>query len=186
MLGLLNSRRRPQLLTARQDFFLLIVALTPLVLLPMLNWLDMSWSGSAVMVAVLAGALAFAAPQRRWVVYNILPDAAQQAACRAMRSMHACFEAAPGAGIVVDGHVTVHLAAFVPLRNVSIRLSGADAAFAARFEQALARALHSSPAPLSPMAVGLLLVATTMLLAPLALMAHRVPEIVRILTDLLH
>jgi hypothetical protein len=35
------------------------------------------------------------------------------------------------------------------------------------------------------MAVSLLVVATAMLVAPLALMAHRVPDIVRLLTDLL-
>jgi hypothetical protein len=36
------------------------------------------------------------------------------------------------------------------------------------------------------MAVGLLIVATALLLAPLVTVVHRAPEIVRILTDLLH
>ncbi|MGB2822184.1 MAG: hypothetical protein WBF17_14465, partial [Phycisphaerae bacterium] len=38
VLGLLNSRPRPQLLRGRRDFALLIVALSPLFVLPVLHW----------------------------------------------------------------------------------------------------------------------------------------------------
>jgi hypothetical protein len=187
VLGLLNSRRRPQLLTARQDFILLIVALCPLVLLPLLGWLDMSWAGALAATAALAGGVALAAPRgHAWVIYNIPSHQAQEVVERALRSLHADFAPAPGGFRVADGNTAVKITAFAPLHNVSIRLADSDAAFARRFEQAVGQTLAACEAPVSPMAVTLLLVATTMLMAPLAMMAQRVPELVRLLSDLIH
>jgi len=56
VLGLLNSRRHPQLLRARRDFLLLIAALCPLFVLPVLEWSAGSWAAPAVLAAAAGGA----------------------------------------------------------------------------------------------------------------------------------
>jgi hypothetical protein len=85
---------------------------------------------------------------------------------------------------VPEQQATVCLSRFNFLRNVSVRLEGGSDEFAAQFSQALAGGMARMSAQTSPMAVGLLLVATGMLVAPLALVANHVPEVVRVLTDL--
>ena len=57
-LGLLNSRRCPQLLRGRRDFALLIVALCPLFVCPALGWVQST--AAALGLLALAGASAFA------------------------------------------------------------------------------------------------------------------------------
>ena len=85
-----------------------------------------------------------------------------------------------------DSRYSVQVGAFPPLRNATIRLLGGDRELARRFERELWQVLRSCEVQTSRMAVSLMLVAATMLVAPLAMMAHRMPEIVRLLTDLLH
>jgi len=185
IIGLLNSRRRPQLLTGRRDFALLMAAICPAFLLSL-----GSLAGSApAMIALVAGgavAVLFLAPKTpTWVIYNISHQAGCSAACRALRDIG--IDARPGArGIeVVDSGVFVEVGGFSLLRNVSIRLRGADRAFSRRFGAALAQVLSEMPVPTTPMASSFLMIATAMLVAPVALIVQQVPEIVRILTDLL-
>ena len=53
------------------------------------------------------------------------------------------------------------------------------------FENQLSAYVGEIEAPPSPMAVSLLMVATLVIIAPMMLVAHHAPEIVRLLTDLL-
>ena len=71
------------------------------------------------------------------------------------------------------------------MRNVSLRMTGGSEDAWRAFEQRLASRLDRIETTSNPTAVGLLLLATGMFVAPLALMAHHAPEIVRLLTDLL-
>jgi hypothetical protein len=185
VLGLLNSRRHPQLLTGRLDFAVLTAAISPLFLLPLLNWLGLSLAFAAAAVAVVGGGALVLVPRGcTWVVYNVHAEQVREAVSTALRRMGLEFRPAED-GYDLGGP-RVQVSGFSPLRNATIRLLGGDPRLARRFERALWEVLRGCEAQTSPMAVSLLLVAGTMLVAPLALMAHRVPEIVRLLTDLLH
>jgi len=185
VLGLLNSRPHPQLLSGRLDFAILTVAISPLFLLPLWAWMGPSVGFLLAAVAILAaGALVLAPRGKSWVIYNVRVDEARVAVAGALRRMG--LEASELGGLFDLGDARVQVGAFPPLRNATVRLLGGDRELARRFERALWEVLRSCEAPTSRMAVSLLLVAATMLAAPLAMMAHRVPEIVRLLTDLLH
>jgi asparagine N-glycosylation enzyme membrane subunit Stt3 len=163
ILGLLNSRRRPQLLRGRRDFALLIVALSPLFVLPVLHW-----SGGS------------------WVIYNVTPSQAVRAVGDALRAAGLDSSGRDGAFDLTGRAATVQVSPFPLLRNVSIRMTGTDRRASGRFEAALARQLGGISAETTPMAMALLLVAAAMLVAPLAMVAPRAGEIVRILTGMLY
>jgi hypothetical protein len=185
VLGLLNSRAHPQLLSGRMDFAILTIAISPLLLLPMLNWLGLSPAFAAAAIAVVGGGALVLVPRgQTWVLYNVQGEQARTAVASALRRMglEAQFQ---GGAYLLDG-ARVLVSGFSPLRNATIRLLGGDKTLARRFERALWDVLRGYEVQASPMAVSLLLVAVAMLVAPLALVAHRVPEIVRLLTDLIH
>lgn len=187
VLGLLNSRRHPQLLTGRLDFVLLLVALSPLFLLPVLNLFGLSILATAAAVVLLALAVLALSPRdRAWVIYNVPADQVHNILARALNSMGLAVQAGEDSYQLDSHQARIQLKSFAPLRNVTVRLTGGDAALAGDLEKALCRSLVTIEAQTSPMAMSLLLVATAMMVAPLALMAHRVPEIVRVLGDLLH
>ena len=72
------------------------------------------------------------------------------------------------------------------LRNVSISTEGDEVVdFGGKFEKLISAQLAEVPTVASPMAVTFLLIATAMLVAPLGLLADRMPEMVRIITDLI-
>ncbi|MCJ7543553.1 MAG: hypothetical protein MUP47_03140 [Phycisphaerae bacterium] len=186
ILGLLHTRRRPQMLTGRADFALMIAALSPLVFLPAMSYLG-GWGLWALAAAAgLAGAvLLLSGGGRSWVVYNISPHATRDAVGAALRAMHVNF-ARSGDRFVADaGRLTVTIETFPLLRNATIRLTGGQTPLARTFQDALARRLEALECQTSPMAVSMLLVAVVMLAAPLAMMAQDAPQIVRLLTDLL-
>ena len=184
-LGLLNSRRHPQLLTGRRDFILLVAALSPLGILPVLHYVGASLAAGAAAVA-LAGILLLLAPRgATWVIYNLPPDEARDLVVAVLGSLGLDAFAVPDGFRLADGGGNVQISGFPLLRNVSIRLHGVRKQLAGRFEAALCEALSAVRVETTPMAVSMLLIATAMMLVPLALVAPRVPEIVRILTDLL-
>jgi hypothetical protein len=183
VLGLLNSRGRPQLLSGRLDFAILTAALCPSFLLPLVSWLGFSPLALGAAAVLVGGVIVLAPRGRNWVVYNVQAAEARSAVARALRKLGLEFHD-DGAGYALNG-ASVRLAAFAPLRNATIRLVGGDRQLVRSFERALGEVLHSYEAQTSPMAVSLLLVATAMLVAPLALMAHRVPDVVRLLTGLI-
>jgi len=186
VLGLLNSRRSPQLLSGKQDFVLLIVALSPLFVIPMLHHWEPSLATVLAGVGIVGGGIAVLVPRgHTWVIYNLPARQGRDAVAQALRSMGVDFQTDAIGFRLSDGNGLVYVSPFPLLRNVSVRLVGTPGDFAARFEAALSGVLSGRAVVTSPMAVSLLLVATAMLVAPLALMAQRVPEIVRLLTHLL-
>jgi hypothetical protein len=83
----------------------------------------------------------------------------------------------------------LRISTFTLLRNVSITVEGYDKRhrpLLERFEREFARLIGSVDAHPSPMAVSFVLVSTAMIVAPLALMSNRMPEMVRLITDLVH
>lgn len=188
VLGLLNSRRHPQLLRGRRDFALLVIALSPLFALPALSYIGIS-PLTVVGVAAAVGGLVWAMAPRgeSWVIYNTALPQAARAVEQALTAMGLHTARSRRHVFRLQGQdATIEVTSFSLLRNVSIRLRGGDAPLARRFERELAVVLGEIRTEPHPMAVGLLLVATAMLVAPLALVAHRAGEIVRILTDLLN
>lgn len=186
ILGLLNSRRRPQLLTGWMDFALLIVALSPILILPTFGLLGVSiLTAGLAALTVAAVVLLLGPPAGSWVVYNtsvrqvrrLLGSALDDAGIQAVETENGFDLTAADAGIEIGG--------FGLLRNVTIRLHGGDKALARAIEGHLAVRIGSVSAETSPMAMALLLVATCMLVAPLTLMAGQAWQIVRIITDLL-
>ncbi len=185
LLGLLNSRRHPQLLSGRQDFALLMVALSPLAFGPAMHYLNGGlWMVPACVVLLIGGIWALAPRGRAWVIYNLPLSSARQTVIDAFEAMGRCSRNTPRGVEVEQGRAFVEFSSFPLLRNVSLRLVGGDEDLWRTFESHLSLRLKSIETVPSPMAVSLLLVATAMIVAPMALMVHHAPEIVRILTDL--
>ncbi|MDY6914380.1 MAG: hypothetical protein SVT52_07995 [Planctomycetota bacterium] len=184
ILGLLNSRRHPQLLTSRRDFAMLLAALSPLFVLPAVGH---SPTTLLAVAATLAGAIVLLAPRgKSWVIYNMPPAQARNCIARSLRAIGLQPKSRPDGFDIEHDSAFVRISGFWLVRNVSVRLVGGSEELAGRFQASLAKTLSQVRAETTPMAVSLLLVATAMMVAPLALMAHRVPEIVRLLTDLLY
>jgi len=187
VLGLLNTRRHPQLVRGRVDFILLMAALAPLAICPLAAWV-----GSSPVAMAAAGAAALAAawllspPRESWVIYNIAPAAAASVVERALRRAGLDFAHEPGEQTFRLGDGQVRLSSFPLLRNVSIRAVGCDGRACDLFERALAEHVVRLDARTTPAAMAMLLVATVMLVAPLAMVAPKAVELVRILTGLLY
>ncbi|KPK79221.1 MAG: hypothetical protein AMJ81_13630 [Phycisphaerae bacterium SM23_33] len=187
LLGLLNSQPRPQLVSGRTDFILLNAAFLPVFCVPVLNYLAASaWAMPAVLGGLLA-ATTLMAPRRygSWVIYNIsLPDALR-AAERALQAMGEPSQRRGRALVLAHRDIRLRLACLPLLRNVSISVDGSDLkAFGKAFEGLFGAELVAVPAGTTPMAVTFLLIGIAMLVAPLGLFADRVPEMVRLITDL--
>ncbi len=186
ILGLLNTRRTPQILAGRLDFALLITAMAPLVVLPVLHMLGISPASIVAACGVVACGILVLAPRgRTWVVYNASPEEADRAVADALRAIGYTWKKTAGTFNISDGRETVDLTPFPLLRNVSVQFHGRDEA-GARFGRELTRALVNVPAEPQATAVALLVVAMTMLVAPLAMMANQAGEIVRLVTDFLN
>jgi len=186
ILGLLNSRRRPQLLTGRRDFVLLIAALGPLFILPVLVCFAAPPGPVLLGVALLCAAIWALAPRgRTWVLYNIPQAEASRSVERALTAMELEFRSRENGFDLVGRDAAIEVCCFSLLRNVSIRLRGGGDCLARRFERELSRAVSDVRVETGPMVVAMLLVSAAMLVVPLTLVAHRAGEIVRLLTDLL-
>ncbi|MFA6134658.1 MAG: hypothetical protein WC869_11650 [Phycisphaerae bacterium] len=187
ILGLLNSRRRPQILSARRDFAILLTALSPLVFLPAWALLGVSWPVMLAVPLVLVAAIAMLAPPARsWVVYMLSAREAREVVSCVLRRLNQDFSPQGDGFVIPSLGARVELSGFSLLRNVTIRLHGGDQALARSFRQALGTHLRTVETEPSAMAISLLLVSTAMLAAPLALMARNMPELVRIITGLLY
>jgi hypothetical protein len=187
VLGLLNTRSRPQMLRARLDLAMLAGALSPLVVCPLMSWAGQSYLAMAAVAAGGVAAIWLLSPARAsWVIYNITPAEAQAAVAKALDRAGMAFQRSQGEQFLLlqGGHV--ELGSFPLLRNVTVRMTGCDRPTVHTFEQALAGRIELLSAQTTPTAMAMLLVATTMLVAPLAMVAPRAVEIVRILTGLLY
>jgi len=205
VLGLLNSRKHPQLLTSRQDFVLLMTILSPLVLVPGLGMLEGFWS-VALAAALLGGLGLLLLTDHRggqWVMYNLSPDQALDLAERCLTRLGArvthtasglefeettAAHLANTAGVAVGNppRVVLDVRPFPLLRNVSLRLRNASPHFTRRFRDELSRQLAATESPTTTMAMAMLIVATAMMIAPLAMIVQKAPELVRLLTDMGH
>jgi len=187
-LGLLNSQETPQILSARTDFILLNIAFFPALLVPLLNYIGASIPTLMIILAGVIVVVMIVAPVKRgnWVIYNItLPDALR-ATGRALQALGEPFKR-QGRSISLLNYNTIITFSSMPLlRNVSISIKGDGAKeLHERFEPALIEQLTGIKATISPTAMTFLLIATVMMVAPLGLLANRVPEMVRLITDLL-
>ncbi len=186
ILGLLNSRRHPQLLTGRRDFSLLVLALSPMFVLPVLNLVGVSVQTVVLAATAVAVGLAVLSPRgNSWVIYNMPLPQAMETVADVLRSLGLNTRPTKGGLHLGPDGTFVEVGGFPLLRNVSVHLRSADRQLAHKLEAGLARKLASVPAQSNPAAVALLLIATAMLVLPMTLMAERVPEVVRILTGLL-
>ncbi|MBS3734886.1 MAG: hypothetical protein KGY99_08150 [Phycisphaerae bacterium] len=185
ILGLLNSRRRPQLLSGRCDFAILAIALSPLGVLPMVKTLGGAAWTIPLAVAMPAVLIALLSPGRAtWVIYNVSRPAARKAVARTVKRLGLPYRQAAEGLYLPGADATVRLGGLTVLRNVSVRLSGGDRQLARRFSEALGTELAGVRVEPTPTGVTLLLVATGMLAAPLTLVARDAPQVVRLLTDL--
>lgn len=186
LLGLLNTRRNPQMLTGRQDFAMLLVAISPLALQPMVHYLG---GGTAVVVGcaiMIIGTIWRLSPRgRTFVIYNLPRQQGLEIVLKSLESIGFQGKLTPRGIELPQDKGIVHIDSFPLLRNFSLRLTGGCAETWGAFEENLAHRLGKIQATPTPMAVTLLLIATGMIIAPTVLMIHHAPEIVRILTDLL-
>lgn len=186
ILGLLNTRRTPQVLSGRLDFGLLMGALSPLFVVPVLHMIGITHASLAAACGVVACGILLLAPRgQTWVVYNASLDEAEHAVGSTLRSLGCTWQRVGGAFRIDGSDQVVQVTHFPLLRNVSVRLVGCPAR-GSHFGRGLARAMSGVSAEPSAMAVALLVVAMLMMVAPLAMMAGQAGEIVRILTDLLN
>lgn len=186
VLGLLNSRRRPQILSGRLDFALLIAALSPLLVVPALHVLGVSATSVGLAVTAVVCGISLLAPRGgTWVIYNIAPAQTKRAIRLALRDMGQTWRMDGDAFELDGGQGCVRVSSFPMLRNVSVRFSGSQE-LSGRLGRELSYVLSGMSAETEPAAVALLLVATVMMLVPLAFVANHAGEIVRILTDLLN
>ena len=186
VLGLLNSRPNPLVLSARGDFLLLAAAVSPIFVLPMLSWLGVSVLTVGGTLSVLVSIVAILSPPGGgWVIYNLSPTQARAVIESAIRSLGLDAKPTVRGYDLTDRPGRVRVSAFPLLRNTSIRLIDVDDELARRFEAALTERVAAVTCQVSPMAAAMLTVAAVMLAIPAALTAGRAVEIVRILTDLL-
>lgn len=189
LLGMLNSRPSPQLLSGRTDFFILNAAFFPLVCVPVLNAFGAApWTVLGA-VALLLGAARLLGPARQgnWVVYNISLPEALRVAERALREMDEPFSRQGRRLALGNRPVTLSFSSVPLLRNVSISVQGHGGdGFCADFQARIGGQLSAVRAPVSAMATAFLLIATALLAAPLGVLANRMPEMVRLITDWVH
>ncbi len=186
LLGLLNTRHTPQLLTGRQDFAMLTVAMSPLALQPMSQYFGGGVAVLSVCAILLFGLGWLLAPKgRTLVIYNMSIKQARLAVLDILDAMGQSPQGSANELELPNGQGVVKISSFPLLRNVSLRMTGQNNEIWQEFEINLADNLGKIEAQVSPMAVSLLLIATGMLVAPLVMVAHHGPEIVRVLTDLL-
>ncbi len=187
ILGFLNTRRCPQLLSGRRDFVILLTVMSPAFILPVLYYAH--WSPLFVIAICTASApvIGLLVPRGySWVIYNITPADTRDAIARTLRSLQLEGSLDGQGGFrLPQNDVRIRIAGFSLLSNVSVHLDRADRQFAHRFAAELGSTLRSMRVEVNPMGTTMLLIAMAMLVAPLGMMTRRVPEIVRILTDLL-
>ncbi|MCE5326997.1 MAG: hypothetical protein LLG01_11355 [Planctomycetaceae bacterium] len=185
ILGLLNTRQHPQLLTARRDYALLAGALSPLLLIPASMLLGQSfWAVLGAAGLLAAGGLLLVPRGPRWVVYNLSLPCARGMIRNVLDRLEWAFDG-EGESFRLGGGGAVRLGAFPLLRNITIHMTGVSEAQVRDFEEALSLAMSHSPARHSPAMAALLLAATVMLVVPVTLVAPRAGEVVAILSDLL-
>ena len=185
ILGLLNSRSRPQLLRSTEDGVLLGGSVS-LVFVPV----AVSQLGTSVtaLIVVAAGMATvtwmLVRSSRAWIIYNLSSLAAREIIANVLSAM-GMGDSCQDGRFSLDEDVTLEVRHFPLLRNTSVRLIGGDRELARRFETILAKRLSATETKANPAAAACVLVATAMLIVPLTLAAHESGQIVRLISDLL-
>jgi hypothetical protein len=184
MLGILNTRRRPQLLTGRQDLAMWLLALSPLMIHPLMGWVGGGWATALACGAILAAAFLLLAPwYPAWMIYNLPLERACGLIERAVSDAGHTFQTKNDV-IQIDGKASLTLSTFPVINTVSIRMDRQDPTLAVLLERSLAGRLAKQDVEPSPMGVAILLVAVAMAIAPTTLLAQQAPQLVRLFTDL--
>ena len=186
LLGMLNTRRHPQMLSARQDFALLLLALCPLGFQPAMLYFGGGLLTMLCCTGVIGVVIYLLAPRgKAWVVYNIPFKKGRDTIASVLENMgHSPIRTRRGVD-VDSGFAYVEIGSFPILRNISLRLMGGSEEMWETFENNLSARVNKIEAQQSPMAVSLLVVATLVIITPMMLVAQHAPEIVRLLTSLL-
>ena len=186
MLGLLNTRKCPQLLTGRQDFALLSVALSPIALGLAVQYLGVSTWVLLATASLIAVAIALLAPKTgNFVIYNLPMLQGRKILINELQKMGYSVSQTANYLDINSGQGRIEISNFPLLRNISFKLTGLNRAAWEKFESRLEKKISSIEAEPSPAAVSLLLTATAMIVAPAALLIQNTPEIVRLLSDLI-
>jgi len=185
ILGFLNTRLHPQVLSGRQDFAILTAALSPLVFGPLTFYFG---DNSALLMAgvVFLGLIGFLlVPRgRSLVIYNMSITESRKMVVRSLEQLGKTARINSAGVEIDDGRAIVEIACFPILRSVTLRFVKGDGEFWDGFEEILMGRIRNIDVIPRPMAVGLLLVATCMIVAPLSLVFKHAPEIVRLMENL--
>lgn len=186
ILGYLNTRRRPQLLSGASDSALLTAPFIPL-LLGILFPLGASGAagGLGLLLVFLVGWKALSGRRKSWVIYNLSTERVRNEIVAVLEGTARKKIRLRGSRVFAENGLVLEVDSFPLLRSVSIRLQSGDEDSWNDFSAALSDRIGTLETDPSPMAVTLLLVATAMIVAPLALIAPHTPQIVRLLGDLL-
>ncbi len=187
ILGLLNSRRHPQLLSSRQDFALLTGAMGLMAVMGIVTYFGTSFPVTLAAIAGILGLLVILRPNRPgWVIYNITAGEARDIIRRTLEQMGHTLVEEPYGFRIRGATDKIVINSFPVLKNVTVRLRECRSGLAEGMSPTMGQALGRIDAETSPMAASMLLVATAMIIAPMALAVQQAPEIVRLLTDLLN
>ena len=185
ILGLLNSRPRPQMLTGLEDALVLWGAMSMFFWPTLTAWLGMKLFVSILAASgVLLGMLFLTCRAKSWVVYNLPAEDARQIVRQVLadlqwssRESKRDFRLPGGQCISFDG--------FALMRNVTIRLHGASADERQLFSRELAQRLSRTPAEVAVAASAMVMVAAGMLAVMATVMAPHAPEIARQVAEFL-
>ena len=185
VLGLLNSRSRPQLLRTSEDTLLLVGSLGLAFVPTAVQQIGATATGWTIAAATIIGVWRLAARQpTAWVIYNLSAESAHQAVGKALTTIAVQYHRRGSRFLLADGGRLV-IRCFPLLRNASVRLKGGPPALGRQFETALSDSLSSVETDANPAGAACVLAATAMLIVPAMLAAQRAGEIVRLISDLL-
>ncbi len=190
-LGLVNSQAVPKLVTARDDFVFMTVALCPLAMAPLIGLARAGYGwGCVVMFAVLLGLFWRLLPATPgWVIYNLSPRRARRLADETLRTLGWSYRWSGRTAVIGGRGLSVELS-FVPLlRNVTFALHGDEAAAlrpaAAAFRRELSARLEQEDGLPSVAGCCLLLGGVALLVMPLWMLSHHSAAIADVMTRIL-
>ena len=185
ILGFLNTRLHPQVLSGKQDFSILVATLSPLILGPLFGYFSNSPLFLILSLLFAAIAVCLVVPRHHsLIVYNMEMEECQHIVIRCLQEigMSARYT---DRGIEVDEKgVLVDLASFPILRSVTLRFGKLDGLDIKDLEKRIIRRIRSVDVVPRPTAVGFLLVSTCMMIVPMGLMIRHTPDIVRFMENL--
>ena len=125
ILGLLNTRHHPQVLAGRLDSSLLLLALSPLFVVPILHAVGVSMMSLVLSATGVVGVIAVLAPRgQTWVIYNASARQSRQAIDAALRSLGIPWRLHHAAWHFEDQVGRIEVMSFPMLKNVSVRFEG--------------------------------------------------------------